>query len=200
MSSEHAEVSGPDQVTDVSGGRADPVAPGPLPPIAAWLGGALLGVVLVAGVGLLSLRIRAAEAGAQIDLDNQLVSVASPTLPVLPLLAVPVLGALVLAVVLLVPRGGRAGVRTGLPLGFAAASAALVVWAYASRPDAQTVVEARTTGSADGVTALGVLPGWPGWLQEGGQHPTVHLLVVLALGALPLLLARGRARARRGLP
>lgn len=142
--------------------------------LVATVSGAVAGVAYVAIVGLLSVQIIGLEAGAVLDLSNTVVGITDPQVPIWPLLAIVVLSALVV-LGLVVVRGvvsQRAGklLTAGLALGIAA----LVVWAFA-----------LTFGRGSGADqTVGVLHGWPGWVEKGGLNSATHLTLFLVIASL----------------
>lgn len=134
----------------------------------------LLGLVYVLLTGILSIQAIGARAGAVFDLNNELVAVTSPRIPVVPMLATALLSGLVFYAVAVVIQKRAIGVRISTVAGFTVAVIALIIWSFTITPD----------GAPRGVGPVGVAVGWEGWIQKGGTNPAVHLVVVLALGAL----------------
>ncbi|MDX6231123.1 MAG: hypothetical protein QOH68_71 [Nocardioidaceae bacterium] len=137
-----------------------------------WTVGALgLGIAYVLAVGVLSVQTMGARAGAKFDLNNELVSVTSPTIPVLPMLGTALLSALVLYAVTFGLRKRSTRTRISVAMAFAAGALSLVVWSLTMTPAGVLATE-------------GIPLGWEGWIKEGGTSPAVHVVIILALGAL----------------
>lgn len=145
--------------------------------------GAALGALLVLVVGVLSIQVIAQESGAVVDLENTIVAIDEPRLPVLPLAGIAVLSAAALGALWAAPRGDDGRGRTALPAAFALATATLVVVGGASA--------ASPTPLPDGLT-----PGWRGWLEHGAMSPAVHVMLLLSLALLVRSLRTPRARPR----
>ncbi|WP_422770229.1 hypothetical protein ACN28C_26425 [Plantactinospora sp. WMMC1484] len=141
----------------------------------AWaVGGVALGIVYVLLVGILGIQIIGARAGAVFDLNNELVAVTSPSVPVLQMIASALLSGLVFYVVTIGLQKRTARIRVSTVAGFVVAVTSLVIWSFVIAPDAVPLGGASTEGIAI---------GWEGWIQEGGVNPAVHVLIVLVLGA-----------------
>jgi len=133
-----------------------------------------IGAVYVLVAGALSVQAIGQEAGAVFDLYNTVISITSPRIPLLPMLATAALSVLVMFFLTIgsLKRSGRS--RQSLIAGFFLATALLVTWAF-------LLTAARDNG--DDVT-VGVLAGWKGWLEKGGNSSAVHVVALLSVGSL----------------
>ncbi|MBQ1051932.1 hypothetical protein KBX50_26165 [Micromonospora sp. C51] len=125
-------------------------------------------------VGILDVQIIGARAGAVFDLNNELVAVTSPSIPVFQMLATASLSGLVFYVVTIGVWKRSARIRVSTGAGFVVAVISLVIWSFAIAP---VVVP------LGGASPKGIAIGWEGWVQKGGANPAVHVLIILVLGA-----------------
>lgn len=153
-------------------------------------GGVAAGLFVVAS-GVLSIRALAQEAGAVVDARNVVVAVARPSEPYLPAAATAALGALVVLLLVLGARRLARSVWAAGTAAFVVVTAALVVVGYALRAE-----------RSGGGSVVGLAEGLRGWLEKGGSHPTVHVVLLVAVGLLvgaaTLRSARRRPEARTG--
>lgn len=142
--------------------------------------GLIEALVFTIAVGLLSVQVSGALSGAVYDLNNTVVAVANPTLPLLQYVAIAVLSLLVLYTVTFgnaaLSRSGRLGLTAGVGVGLLA----LTVWSFVLR-------SALIGGNA---REQGIPTGWDGWVLHGGSSSVVHLLVLVAIIAFVLELRR----------
>lgn len=136
--------------------------------------------VFTVAVGLLSVQVSGALSGAVYDLNNTVVAVANPSLPLLQYVAIAVLSLLVLYTVTFgnaaLSRSGRLGLTAGVGVGLLA----LTVWSFVLR-------SALIGGNA---REQGIPTGWDGWVLLGGSSSVVHLLVLVAIVVFILELRR----------
>lgn len=142
--------------------------------------GLIEALVFTIAVGLLSVQVSGALSGAVYDLNNTVVAVANPSLPLLQYVAIAVLSLLVLYTVTFgnaaLPRSGRLGLTAGVGVGLLA----LTVWSFVLR-------SASIGGNA---REQGIPTGWDGWVLLGGSSSVVHLLVLVTIVAFVLELRR----------
>lgn len=142
--------------------------------------GLIEALVFTVAVGLLSVQVSGALSGAVYDLNNTVVAVANPSLPLLQYVAIAVLGLLVLYTVTIgnaaLPRSARLGLTAGVSAGLLA----LTVWAFVL----------RSAWIGDNAREPGIPTGWDGWVLLGGSSPVVHLLFLVAVVAFVLTLRR----------
>lgn len=144
-----------------------------------FIAGIIGAAVFTLAVGLLSVQISGALSGAVYDLNNTVVGVANPSLPVLQYVAMAALSALlVYSVTLGVPGPARNGWAAGVSLGLLA----FIIWALAL----------RSMLMADSGREHGIPSGIDGWILLGGSNSVVHLLLLVSAGAL--IFSFGRAR------
>lgn len=145
--------------------------------------GALLSALLVAINGIAAVQSIGHRSGAVFNLNNDVVGVKTVQVPVLVLLASAVISCALFYAV-------TAGLRTqpsSLPvvsiISFIVATCALVAGSF-------FLERGRSTGSG---IVVGVLPGWRGWLEEGGSSLATLTILVFSIGILgKALLARFR--------
>ncbi|MDX2376845.1 hypothetical protein M4I32_08545 [Microbacterium sp. LRZ72] len=151
--------------------------------VAGVVGGVVLAMFLTASVGILSLQAMGREVGGVFDLNNELVSIRPPSIPVLEYAGMALCGAAVFFVVGVWARRIGRGIRWGLWVGFVAASITVVVW---------SLIVDFETGPAGAEPSSFALEGWPGWLEYGGTNPAVHLLITIVLVCAAVDLVDGR--------
>lgn len=154
---------------------------------AAWsILGIALGFVYVLTTGALSVQVIGQESGAVFDLNNVVVGVTPPRLPIFPFIAIAALGGLVMFCLTVALSALPKRRRLLIVAGFFITVAALIVWAF--------MLTAGRSAPAESV--VGVLEGWQGWLEKGGSNSAVHLVALLSLGSLWLWPDRERAGAQ----
>ncbi|WP_353707379.1 hypothetical protein ABRQ22_15515 [Cellulosimicrobium sp. ES-005] len=150
--------------------------------------GSALGILIVVVVGVMSAQAVGLEGGAVLSLNNEVVGVTSPRLPILQFAAIASSCALI-AYALTLGVAGRPREQRHLFLsGFCIAVGALI---------ALGVYFAAARDEAAGGISVGFASGWQGWIEEGAMNSAVHLLLVLSLGTLALSLyqtLRGQVR------
>lgn len=137
--------------------------------------GVMLGLVFVLVNGTLEVQVIGQEAGAVLNFNNTMVTVASPRTPLLPLAAIAVLSFLVMLFLTLGTTNLPRQSRWSFVGGFFLATAALITWAF------------FLTGGTEGPdTTLGILEGWQGWVEKGGRSSAVHVVALLSVASLRL--------------
>lgn len=137
-----------------------------------WLpAGFILGVGTVLGIGILEIQRIGAEAGAQMNLDNEVVRIIEPGLPVLPLVGLVAIGFFALTILnLIAARLWRSGGEF-LAVGFGLAGLlAIAIWLLG-------------LGGLDSASypPSGIRPGIEGWVAKGAGHPLTMVLTAVAL-------------------
>lgn len=125
------------------------------------------------------LRAQALRGGAVLDMSNQISRITEPTSPVLPLAVVAGLGALLLYVIVQVPRRWSAPTQVGTLIGALVASAGLMVWAW--------MIDVSRLGET-GPFSIGV----EGWVDYGGSSEALYLIAVLLVVALVRAMIKAR--------
>jgi len=151
------------------------------------LAGCLLSAVIIGLVGLFGIQISGALAGAQYDVDNAVVAVATPRIPFVRYTAVAVICFLAIALSVgarkVLARPSSIAVQWGMVAG----GAAMIVWAMLLRG---AVLESGQ-GS-------GPLPGVSGWVLYGGGSSASHLLLVVLLAIAVMGLRDAQLRTTNG--
>lgn len=142
--------------------------------------GLIEALVFTIAVGLLSVQVSGALSGAVYDLNNTVVAVANPSMPLLQYVAIAVLSLLVLYTVTFGNAALSRSARLGLTAGVGVGLLTLTVWSFVLRT-------ALIGGTA---REQGIPTGWDGWVLLGGSSSVVHLLVLVATIAFVLALRR----------
>src|SRR5690606_19312530 len=106
------------------------------------------------------------------DIGNVVVAVTTPRTPFLQIVATTALNGLVVYALTLGARR-RQREAAAVAASFSIATSLLILASFLSTP---------STGP-DGGLPVGVAAGWQGWLQEGGANPSIHLVLIVAVGA-----------------
>lgn len=142
----------------------------------AWgVAGGALGVLAVAIIGVMSAQAVALEGGAVLSLNNEVVGVTDPHLPILQFAAIASSGALISYMLTLGVAAWPRGRRHSLLIGFCITVGALSVLG---------LYLAAARDEAAGGISVGFARGWQGWIEEGATNSAVHLLLILSLGTL----------------
>ncbi len=131
----------------------------------------IFGIVAVLLTGILSMQIEGARTGAVFGLDNALVGISEPHIPLLQLAAVAAIGTLVAFALLSWIRAKAPVVQFAASLAYALSSGALVAWALVMAP------ATLPTGDGSPTTPEGLT----GWVLRGGTNSVVHVLLLLAI-------------------
>lgn len=141
----------------------------------AWvIAGIAAGVILVFGVGILTIQRIGLKGGAVFDLHGELVAVTEPGPGLLQLLAIAVGSALV-AFGLTVGVGSRSRLARLLVRGSFAATTTLLIATSLSLLAGDYTQKSLTTG---------ITPGWNGWIEEGGSTSVVHLVLLVVVAVM----------------
>jgi hypothetical protein len=132
------------------------------------------GIVYFFAVGILSVQIIGLQAGAIFDLNNVVVAVTSPKVPVLQMVAVVAVSGLVMFCLTLGNQRTHNQFRVLFGAGFTVAITVSIILTALVAPER----------GAEGGLPQGVLEGWEGWLQEAAINPAVHVVLLLAIGSL----------------
>ena len=146
-------------------------------------------------VGVLSLQVSGIPTGAIYGLDNALVSLMSPSVPILPYVAIALVSLMVVASVTVFVRRASRTARIGLSAGLGTGLVALTIWAivlHAAQLDAWKA-------GVDDVTAYPPI-GWDGWVRYGGSNSVVHLVALVSIAVLVLAIRRRDDATRTAAP
>lgn len=146
--------------------------------ILGFLAGAAIAIVNCLLVGVGSIQASGSKSGAVYDLNNTVVAVTEPRLPILSSLSIVASSALCVAVIVILASRYSPGARACVRLGYSVLGVIAIVMAY----------------SMMDVPPEGFLEGWRGWVVEGGSLPVFQLCVVAAVVSLLMGVGR-RARA-----
>lgn len=141
---------------------------------AAVLIGALGGAAFVLVVGVLEIHATGARAGAVYDLRNVVVGITQPAVPWLQLAAIALLSASIVLLGVLTLRKGSQRLTAVCIASFVLVCLVLIGWAMVAL--SQEVDASRVSS--------GVAEGVRGWVEKGGQHAAVHVVVLVAVGLL----------------
>ncbi|KAB1637624.1 hypothetical protein [Pseudoclavibacter terrae] len=139
-----------------------------------FAGGIAMSILYVLLVGYLTLQVIGLAAGAVLGLDNQLTAVTTPGPGLLQLGGIAAASAGVLLGLTWATRRADPANRFSLRLGFAVATTAQVVAAFAVLSQRFEVLNLDT----------GPAPWVEGWLTRGGTASVVHLMLIVAVGLL----------------
>lgn len=145
-----------------------------------FIGGVIEALIYTLAVGLLSVQVSGALFGAVYDVNNTVVAVANPSLPILQYLAIAVLSLLIVYSVTLGTAALSRQARIGLTAGVSVGLLVFTVWSL-------TLRAAWINGPE---RAEGIPTGWDGWVLLGGSNSAVHLVLLIAIIALVLDLVR----------
>ncbi|QAV71178.1 hypothetical protein ESZ53_12450 [Salinibacterium sp. UTAS2018] len=145
--------------------------------------GMLLGVLFISVIGMLSAQVAARRLGVVLDLNNMVTTIASSTVGYLPMIAIALLSALMVFALTVAVRNRLRKFRVALVVGFSAATIVLLAVSFILAP---------LRGPKAGLS-IGIEPGWLGWLAEGSSTPAVHIVVLVAVGALLASLRTARS-------
>ncbi|MFT0846583.1 hypothetical protein VR010_02375 [Actinomycetaceae bacterium L2_0104] len=136
--------------------------------------GLLVGVVYVLLVGLLNAQLIGQKAGARMDLNNVIVELTNPKVPVFPMLGIVAASGLVLWFVTTGSWSEQNTRSNILACSVGGTILALIGLSFVLTP------------AGNGVDNLveGLTHGWKGWLELAGSNSAVHVTCLVALGSL----------------
>ena len=133
--------------------------------------GSIIGTLLVAISGMLSIQAAGSLDGGVFGISNELVAVQSPALPVLQYIGMASSAVLALLGVEIVPSRASFLSPGASRIGCLVAIGALIVWSMIITQEVFVEASVREPPRA-----------WlEGWVQYGGSESSVHLVVVLLL-------------------
>lgn len=144
------------------------------------LSGVCVAFLYVALTGLLGVQESARRSGAIVNLNNEVVGIAPPSVPVAQLVAIAILGVATFWLLVIAPRRQVLAIRTVFALSFSVATLAMVVWSYASM----------------GALQQGYGYQISGWIEQGGTMNVTQLLALLVAAAIVYAHIGGRDQQR----
>lgn len=149
------------------------------------LWGCVVGMLLVATTGMLSIQAIGLRDGAVFSMSNRLIAVQSPALPVFQYLGIVSCSILALVCIEAVPSMTRFLVRPASRIGCLIMMASLITWSLVLSHGAFVAAAERRPPHE-----------WiEGWVQYGGVESSVHLVLVVLLLGLIMSLFRPNRRA-----
>lgn len=144
----------------------------PLRGAISFAGGLAFSLIVVMTTGILTIQSIGVADGAIINLNNEVVAIANPRVPVLQFAAIAVLAVLAVYLVAFGTWRWEKSTRVCLTLGFVVGLAVSTAWALMS----------LSQNPAPGEYAIA--PGWQGWIEQGGENSAVHIILLISIASI----------------